>query len=431
MNIDQASHLYTKRFQWFNLKTGVPSAAAGEQAMAELVALAAQSDLPPDGRLRHLDHLVGEMGWMAPVSAMLFNENIVDNPKRRELAKVLEIALAAMEERSPETWRHIVKHTALTMMHYERQNGMYDLVPTAPDNPQELLTLLIGALGHDIGKIGIDPKLLHKATRVEPERFAEALKNYKEFVPDYPEKLHDMTFLEEANKGRIIFATSGDAAAANPVILDIGKDLRRSEHYWLDSEQQKKHNAIWERIATRAQSIPGDRWLNASEQQALTMPERGTVTPEEKRVIDSHDTMSEAFFAHAPLPAGLAGVRDIVSMDAFRQGKAASPLADIIHTTDVFEALTADRCYRKAYSPEEAMTVIDGMGKEGKVNSAIINAMRDNGTISAYVKAVHLQHSLDISMSLARAVEPSWVEKVSGFKSMVRSFGKSQGMLGI
>ena len=432
MHIDQASHLYSKRFQGFNLKTGVPSAAAGEQAMADLVALAARSDLPADGRLRHLDHLVGEMAWMAPASAMLFEEAIIDNPKNRELAKALEIALTALDERSPETWLHIVHHTSLTMMHYERQTEIYKNDPPVPANPQELLTLLVGAIGHDFGKIGLDPKLLHKATRVEPERFAAALKSYNQLVPDYPEKLHDTIFLEEANKGSIIFAQPGDVSTvANPMILDIGKDLRRSEHYWLDNEQRKKHNAIWERINKHAQSIPGNQWLNATEQQALTMAERGTVTPEEKRVIASHDAMSAAFFAHAPLPADLVGVRDIVSMDGFRKGEAASPLADIIHTNDVFEALTADRCYRKAYSPEEAMVIMDGMGKEGKVSSAVVDSMRDSGTVNAYAKAIHLQHSLDISMSLAHAVEPSWVQKVSGFKSMVRSFGKNQGMLGI
>ena len=424
MDIYQASQLYTAQFRGFNCQTGVPSADACARAMDDLVALAKLSSLPADGRLRYLDQLVGEMAAVAPTSALLFNQTIVENPEQKEFAKTLEIALAAMAERSPETWQHIGHHTSLTMQYYERQNGITEgNVP----NPQELLTLLVGALGHDFGKIGIDPQLLHKSARVDPQHFAIVLKNYQQYVPNYPEKLHDMIFLVEANKGSIIFTEPATSAtAADPVILDIGKDLHHSERYWLDNAHQQQHNAIWERIHTHAKFIPPDNnnWFSDAEQLALTMPERGTVTSEEMRVIASHDTMSAEFFKHAPLPADLEGVRDIVSMDRFRDPQSApqtmAPLADIIHTTDVFEALTGDRSYRKAYSPEEALTVMEGMGEEGKVNSTLVASMRDNGTVNAYSQAMDLQHSVDIAPK--QQAQPSWVERIFGFDPVAALF---------
>jgi hypothetical protein len=307
-----------------------------------------------------------------------------------------------MSERSPETWQHILHHTALTMLYYERQTGLAD--SSNPANAQELLTLFVGAMGHDIGKIGIDPALLHKSTRVDPQRFAMALENYRRLVPNYPEKLHDIKFLEEPNLGRIIFAKprgSGTSPVPGGLIKDIGKDLRRSEEYWVQDDERQQHNAIWQRINAYAQSyiVPrqADGWLNATEQQALTMAQRGTVTPEEMRVIESHDVLSEAFFALAPVPPALSGVQEIVSMDRFRQGRATqrgdSLLADIIHTTDVFEALTADRSYRKPYTVEEALKVMDGMAKDGKVNDAIIASLKNNGTVEAYAQAAGLRRS--------------------------------------
>jgi len=404
MDLNQAAYLYLSQCQGFNLGTGVPSCEMSMQAMQPLIVLATQSDMPADGRFSHVDQVVRYVAEVAPRSAMLFNQFIVDNPWQREFAKALEIALEVMSERSPETWQHILHHTALTMLYYERQICLADSSNAA--NAQELLTLFVGAMGHDIGKIGIDPTLLHKSTRVDPQRFAMALENYRRLVPDYPEKLHDTRFLKEPNLGRIIFAKPGGSMTApvtGGLIEDISEDLRRSEEYWVQEEERQRHNAIWQRINAYAQSyiVPrqDDGWLNIAEQQALTVAQRGTVTPEEMRVIESHDALSEAFFALAPLPSALREVQEIVSMERFRQDRITPQedclLADIIHTTDVFEALTADRSYRKPYSVEEALKVIDGMARDGKVNDAILASLKNNGTIAVYAQAAGLQHSLD------------------------------------
>lgn len=48
-------------------------------------------------------------------------------------------------------------------------------------------------------------------------------------------------------------------------------------------------------------------------------------------------------------------------------------LAQILSITDVYEALTADRTYRKALTPEEAFQVIDS-GKETHFNAALVTS---------------------------------------------------------
>jgi len=401
MDIYQAAKTYVSGFRGFNLESGVPSSGACQQAMKALAALAAQSDMPTNGRLRYLDHVIGMVAGFAPQSAATFAHFIVDNPEQREFAKTLEIALAAAAERSPETWNHILHHTSLTMLAYERIMG--GGVSSSHANVPELLTLFVGAMGHDIGKIGIDPALLHKSTRVDRARFAAALEGYRQQIPYYPEKLHDMIFLEEANLGRILFAKPGEGVApsGNRLIKDLGKDLRRSEEYWVQDDERQRHNAIWQRINRMAtQHIP-QGWLSETEQAALTMPQRGTVTPEEMRVIESHDAMSEAFFAFIPIPADMQEARNIVSMDRFRQGKAKGPgegslLADIIHTTDVFEALTADRSYRKPYTVEEALKVMDGMARDNKVSLPILALLKDSDSIATYAQLAGLAHSKDL-----------------------------------
>lgn len=417
MDIYEAAHYYNRHFPGFGAATAEPTPERTREAMRLLNELAQGADMPADGRLKHLNAVVGTLAEVAPASAVLFNHALVENPAQQPLAKALEVALTAMEERSPETWEHVRHHTALTAMFHERQAS-----PEAyadPNKAAEWLTLLVGALGHDIGKVGLDPVLLHKSTRVDPARFEAALGHYAASVPDYPEKLHDMIFLREANAGKIVFAEPGALPeTGHAFVRDIGKDLRRSESYWLNDEQRAQHNAIWQRIAAQAAAhLPPQEWLDAREQGALTMSQRGTVTPHEKRVIESHDAMSEAFFAAAPLPQALSGVRGIVSMDPFRnpQHTVAAPLADVIHTTDVFEALTADRSYRAGYSAAEALHVMQGMAKEGKVNAELLEALQKNGTIQDYAQAFSLKPTYEAipqQEAVAERTPPSWQSRV-------------------
>jgi hypothetical protein len=201
--------------------------------------------------------------------------------------------------------------------------------------------------------------------------------------------------------------------------------MRRSEEYWIGDAERQRHNAIWQRINTLAETylVPKqpDAWLNESEQKTLTMPQRGTVTPEEMKVIESHDGMSEAFFKAAPLPPELSGVRDIVSMDRFRTGGAPGKgdvmLADTIHTTDVFEAITGNRSYRKPYTVEEAVKVMDGMAREGKINPVVLQSLKGSGAIEAYAEAASLEHSPDMMAQASQTpAQPAWVDKVAGSK---------------
>ena len=432
MDIYQAAYLYNAQFKGFNSETGMPTAQMENTAMESVVQLAANNEMPTDGKLRHLDEVVGLVSVMSPQSASIFNRQIIENPQQRQFAKSLETAFAIMEERSPETWQHVKHHAALTMLYYENEIGKNKAVDLP--NIKEMLTLFVGALGHDIGKIGLDPELLHKDTRVSRKRFSEVLDNYRKIVPAYPEKLHDTIFLEEANAGRILFAekqNSVPTTASNATITDLGKDMRRSETYWTNDEERKKYNEIFERINAHAKAsiVTQDpaAWLNEKEQAALLLPRRGTVTPEERRIIESHDNMSEAFFKAATMSPDLEGVRDIVSMDKFRPGNnPTSPLlGDIIHTTDVFESITGNRSYRKPYTLEEATKVLEGMAKDGKkamdgqINGAIVQSLKSSGTLEQYAAAAGLQHSKDITIDAAQLIpaqeeQQNWVKRVGG-----------------
>ena len=127
-----------------------------------------------------------------------------------------------------------------------------------------------------------------------------------------------------------------------------------------------------------------------------------------KKVVESHGRRHErGVFQSRTLAAGIFKGRawdcEYGSFSSrhrrrrFRaQGNAV--LADIIHTTDVFEAITGNRSYRKPYTVEEAVKVESDMAREGQVNPAILSqSLIDTGTIDDYAKAASLKHSVDLN----------------------------------
>ena len=451
MDITQAAQSYLDVYPGFNASQGVPTQEMLDASMRALVQTAQRSSFT-EGKLDHLNGIIASVAELAPKSAVLFDHRVVDNPEQQPLAKTLEMGLAVLEQQSPETWKHVQNHTALTMSYYERQCEMQN----QPMDTNEALTLMIGALMHDIGKAGLDPKLLHKSNRIDPQRFSAAIESYRRNVPDYQAsgedmsadhvsvKEHDIAFLEAANQGKIIFAQKRDKDAYPDALMlhsiqDVGADWSRGESTFMDEEQRQRMNAIMERINAKAQQyLPPESWFTPAENETLAMSERGTLTPMERAVIETHDMMSESFMNAAPLPAPLEGVRQIVSMDRYRNKGGApeiSPplqnLADIIHATDVYEALTADRSYRKGFSQEKAISIMADDAQKGKLNGAVLQSLVGSGALTAY-KPYDPQIAEPVVPQAAPQQPQSITSIIADFLGMdtsVASTGRWQGMV--
>ena len=404
---------YLAHHHGFDQHGGTPSDAQLQgtmQAIVEAAHTAAHLNAwPQASKMTHLDDIVSAIGWLSEQhpqqfkgrSAALFSRDVIDNPQNGEFTREIEFALSAVEKQSPETWAHIQNHTALIMLYFERQCAAEDRVlgleegKSFDNKKDEAMLLLLGALGHDIGKVGISPELLHKSTRIAPERLAAAQHDYDLQVPFYPEKAHDMAFLQSANEGKIIFAAQRDKEhfSDDSLILNVGAGYERGEMALTDEQQRQRHNAIWERINEKAQQASLAHWLTADEQQTLTMPKRGTVTDHEMAVIATHDTMSEAFFKNVTLPERFESLPRIVSMDRFRNQHNSAPqldekeakLADIIHATDVLEALMSARSYRsEPMSAPQAIAVMKEQADKGLINPQVIHHLTHNGTLDIY-----------------------------------------------
>lgn len=407
-----AAHLYNHANPGFGVAEGVPDAQAQQAAVAKILHYAHQSGFPlayqAGGGYLHLVLAQLARPTIAPEAARLMRRELLDKPEARDIVKSLEFVLAALAERSPETLQHLVHHAALIMMEFERVHG------SIAEHPSHALQALVGALGHDVGKLALDPQLLHKHTRLNERRFDYTLANFEAKVPDYPEKAHDIAFLKQAQQGMMVFC--GKPLDAHPPAVHetiaLGQ-IGDSEGHTTTPEQRSLHTRILARIDAKAREhIPGaaqGEWLKMAEMMQLASPERGTLTAHQKAVLNSHDPMGAQFFSQQSLPESLKPLPELVDMDAFRdkQGEQASDIAKLIHLTDIFEALTADRSYRRAYDVGQALHVMQKMAQAGELDAPMLEGFIQGGAWKRYAEA----YGLPLGEAGARAAKPSFADR--------------------
>ncbi|MFO1243550.1 MAG: hypothetical protein U1E36_10220 [Rickettsiales bacterium] len=419
MNLQEAAHRYTMLYPGFGSYSGQPTQTDMARAMRDAIALAHEGMKGDQGQRPLLTSVVNETAKLAPGSASLFKTYLLDNPQLREFAGQLEFMLTALAERSPETLMHIQHHTPLAMFFYEQRKGK---PPQSTEDISELLTTMVAALGHDFGKEGVNPALLHKSTRIDSNRLESALAAYIQTVPDYPNKAHDVAFLRAANDGKFAFATAEDAAAfakgdyANARAIANGWE--KSETHLTTAEERVAHSLIFSRmdhLARRFMPNQAETWLTGAEKTSLAMPQRGTLTPEESAIVNSHDYMSQTFFEQVSLPPFLRGVKQIVSMDTFRHAGTSNKIpeaAHLIHLTDIFEALTADRSYRQALPVNTALKVMSGMAEKKEIDPSLFQDFVERNIPHTYAQHFGLAVASATMTPETSGPVPAWQNRI-------------------
>ena len=116
---------------------------------------------------------------------------------------------------------------------------------------------------------------------------------------------------------------------------------------------------------------------------------KGSLTPEERRAIQSHVVFTKEFLNTLPWPPELANVPDIAGahherMDGsgYPQGLVGEqiPLASrVMAVCDVYDALTAmDRPYKKAMSQATAFSILQEEASHGLLDEAMVNVFIDS-----------------------------------------------------
>ncbi len=348
-----------------------------------------QSDPVPFGE--EIGELLRAVASQAAVS---IQKNTLIRDVNRLFESFVQASVKTIEQRDPSTSGHSfrVADTTVALLESLPASGLArfrSLVLT----PEHIREVRYAALLHDFGKIGVREHILLKANKLTDERLEliryrvelqkerlrrraverqlEMLHNPREDLDVARRRLHReldaelslldqyFDFIELANR---------------PTPLDEGEfaHLRELRDY-----------AFLELDGTRNGLIT-DTDLNALSVR------RGSLTPEERREIESHVTHTRDFLAVLPWPPELARVPDIAGAhhekldgSGYPDGLVGEqiPLASRVMTVcDIFDALTAmDRPYKSSMSLDTALDVLSDEARRGLVDGEILQVFIDAG----------------------------------------------------
>ena len=295
-------------------------------------------------------------------------------------------AVDAVEARDPATSGHssrVAVHAVEIAHELNRQAEAEGKEPRF--NESQLTELEYAGLLHDFGKVYIDPSIFLKAKKLFPGDFDRLILRMKylqrslEF--DFSTRCADLgadekTCLEEKRE------------AAIRELLEITRLITELNEPAMTVEDPAQ---MIERILRSA--LPAVRGVNGEDIPLLTDTEifnlqtkRGSLNTEERKEIERHVVRSYEFVKRIPWPPEYAGIPAIVRShheqldgSGYPDGLKADAIpfqARILAVVDVYDALTAsDRPYKKAASPEKAVSILREDAKRGKLDAEIVEIM--------------------------------------------------------
>lgn len=329
----------------------------------------------------------------------------------------VKASVTAIESRDPSTSGHSDRVADLTCGLAEKvdfiKDGTYKEINFSL---QQMKELRYAALLHDFGKIGVKENVLLKAKKLYPYELESIM-----------QRLDTIKYKNEAIVWREI------AEQATEVVEEL-KELQNTPHVCAHSncnhgihraEDQKtvlaqslwkvdgfnrKVEQIREAIvkANESQVLQGDFNINElvnfiemlsknlnrtilmpEEKQRLLIP-RGTLSPEERKEIESHVSHTFTFLYQIAWTDELGGIPEIAhahheKLDGtgYPRGLKANQIpiqARMMTVCDIYDALTAmDRAYKKSVSNERAFEILNLEVKEGKLDKNLVDLFIEAG----------------------------------------------------
>ena len=329
--------------------------------------------------------LVESLASQAAVA--LTNKNLIHGLKNL-FESFIKLIADAIDEKSPYTGGHCQRVPELTMMLAEaaiktKSGSLQHFTMTE----KEIYELKIAAWLHDCGKVTTPEYVMDKATKLETifdrihlidHRF-ELLKTQRE-----------NTVLRKA----LALAKNGQTVNSKQVaqdvniiqkLLDDDKNFIRKVNFGSEFMREHDLQRIREIANYEYKNDAGHtvKFLSENEAYNLTI-ERGTLTPEERTVINNHIVVTINMLESLPYPRGLERVPEYAGghherMDGkgYPKGLTREQMsipARMMGIADIFEALTSkDRPYKKAKTLSETLTILGKMKLENHIDPDIFD----------------------------------------------------------
>ena len=334
---------------------------------------------------------------LASQAAVALNRRQLIDGLENLLRSLTQLIANAIDDKSHHTGNHCRRVPAITMALARAVNAdSGDTFGPVCFDQKQLDELEIASWLHDCGKMTTPERVVDKSTKLET--------------------IFDRIHLVDARleilrlEAEIARLSNGGAAAlvpaAAPLPLEQIDAIRSFLHRCNTggeflSEKDRHYLAELGRITLPNHAANGAALLLSEDEiRNLAVP-RGTLTEEERQIINNHVSVTYRMLEALPFPEHLqnvpliaAGHHERMDGKGYPQGIPAGQLplqTRILAIADVFEALTAsDRTYRKANTLSQALTIMARMCAEGHLDPQLFDLFVRSEAYRDYAKS-HFQ----------------------------------------
>ncbi len=329
---------------------------------------------------------------VASQAAVSLQKNALIRDVHQLFEGFVQASVKTIEKRDPSTSGHSfrVAETTVALLQALPASGLSRFRSLA-FSPEHVREVRYAALLHDFGKIGVRESVLLKANKLTDERLE--LIRYR--IELQKERLRRRTV--ERELAMLHHAREDLQVARRRLHRELDNELGLLDQYFQLVTVANRPSPLDEGDFAHLRTVreyafleldgTRDGLISDADLAALSV-RRGSLTPEERREIESHVTHTREFLAVLPWPPELARVPEIAGAhhekldgSGYPDGLAGEqiPLASRVMTIcDIYDALTAmDRPYKSAMSVETALEVLSDEARKGLVDGDILRVFID------------------------------------------------------
>lgn len=342
---------------------------------------------------------------VASQAAVIVDKETLISEQKQLLESFIKMMAQAIDAKSPYTGAHCVRVPVLTEMLAEAAcNDAEGFFRHFTMSGEEKYELHIAGWLHDAGKIVTPVHIMDKATKLETihDRIQLIIARGEILKRDAHIRYLEAASIEGANK-KALKARYDEEVATITADIEFLKTSNIGGEYMEDEKIDRLHALAKIPITIEGEKTP---LLNENELYNLST-RRGTITPEERQIMNDHMVHTVNMLESMPWPKHLRRVPEYATghhekMDGtgYPRGVLAGTMsipARMMCVADVFEALTAtDRPYKKPKKLSEAMAIIGQFKKNNHLDPNIVDFFVSSRTYRRYAEMFLLPEQIDM-----------------------------------